>query len=238
MRIDLPEGIGYNTYLGVIAGASAAYATKRRVPSVEEIAAHCNNRPKTISRVISTPEFKALMKARGYSFEKGVKLTPEQYFAVSILTNPTNRKSMSEKLRSAGVTYAQYRAWLKQPHFREYLERISEDMLGEHIADVHTMVVNKALNNGDLTAAKMVYELTGRYDPNKQQITDLQGVIGLLLEVITRYVTDTSALQAIHRDIEAVMAGRTPKAIEQFDVSRISVPVDADEITIFDEGDL
>lgn len=219
--LAVPKGVGAETYRSVVAGVSAAYSMKRRVPTMAEIEAHCNNKPKTIARVISTPEFKALMKVRGFPMEEGPKLSPEQVFAVSIITDPTNKKPLAAKLKQAGITYPQYRAWLKQEHFREYVTKLTEDMITEHIGDVHTRLTEKA-TNGDIQAIKLYYEITGRHDPQRQQMVDLQGVIGLLLEIITRYVTDTNALRAITADVELVMAGGVPNALTSMDLGRIA----------------
>lgn len=221
MMLELPKGVSGTVYRSVVAGASAAYSMNRRIPTIDEISRHCENQPKTISRVIATPEFKHLMKLRGFPMDTGATLTPEQYFAVQVITDPTNKKPLAVKLKQAGVTYAQYRAWLKQNHFRDYINKISEDMLGEHIADVHTMVVNKA-TGGDITAAKLFYELNGRHDPARQQMQDFQGIIGLLLEVITRYVTDPEALSGITRDVELIISGGTPDALGSMDLTRIA----------------
>ena len=157
--------------------------------------------------------------------EPGTILAGERTYAAArdafgIITNPTNKKDMGAKLKQAGITYAQYRAWLKQPHFADYITKISEHMLNEHVADVHTKVVEKAAG-GDIQAMRLYYELTGRHDPQKQQMVDLNGVIGLLLEVITRYVTDTTALSKITQDIDLILSGGTPRALEQFDMTRI-----------------
>lgn len=233
--LPLPSGVSAALFHDVVAGASAAYSLKRAIPTVVEIAEHCNRTPKSISKVIQTEEFRQLMKFRGFPFET-TKLTPEQYFAVAIITDPSNKKPMGAKLKQAGITYPMYRAWLKQPHFKEYITNIAESMLDEHVADVHTMVVNQA-TSGNLTAAKMMYELNGRYDPNKQQMVDLQSIIGLLLEIITRYVPDANTLRAINKDIETVLSGGTPRALEQFDVSRIAANSDdiEDAVIVSDE---
>jgi hypothetical protein len=215
-----PKGIGEDTYRNIIAAATAAYSIKRRVPSIAEIAAHCSHTEKTISKVLVTEEFRELMRLRGFPFDNGPVLRPEQVFAVGILTNPTDRRPMDKKLKSAGISYAQYRGWLKQPHFRDYITRISEDMLGEHVQDVHTKVVEKAAG-GDIQAMRLYYEISGRHDPNKQQMVDLNSIIGLLLEVITRYVTNTDQLALISRDIDLVLSGKSPNGLSQFDMTRI-----------------
>jgi hypothetical protein len=159
------------------------------------------------------------MRQRGYDFDRGT-LSPEQFFAVGIITNASDRRPLNAKLKSAGITYAQYRAWLKQPHFRDYIGKVGEDLLGEHVADVHTRLTERA-TSGDIQAIKLYYELTGRHDPNRQQMIDLQYIIGLLLEVITRYVPDVNTLAKINRDIEKVMAGGRLNSIDEFDVKLI-----------------
>lgn len=228
--LPVPANLSPASFRGVLAGATAAYSIKKGVPTVQEISEYCTQRPATISKVIASPEFKTIMSSRGFPFEVA-KLSPEQLFAVSIITDPSNRKPLASKLKQAGVSYAVYRAWLKQPHFSQYIQKISEDMLGEHVQDVHTRVLEKA-TNGDIQAIKLYYELTGRHDPQKQQMIDLNGIIGLLLEVITRYVPDTVALSKITQDIDIIMSGGVPRALEQFDVSRIaSEPIDADVIS-------
>lgn len=233
--LKIPNNVNPETFRRVLAGATAAYSILKKTPTVDQIAGYCACRPASINKVIVTPEFKALMSARGFPWHHA-KLSPTQIYAVQILTNPTNRLPLARKLKMAGVSYATYRAWLKQPAFAEYITKISEDMLGEHVADVHTRVLEKA-TNGDIQAIKLYYELTGRHDPQKQQMVDLNGVIGLLLEVITRYVPDAVALGKITADIDLILSGGTPKALEQFDVNRIASGVGAIDAEVIEDDD-
>ena len=215
-NIKIP-GVSDLIFRRVIAGASAGFLILHRIPSVKEIKDYSGVQERTISKVIATREFKDTMQARGFQWQQA-KLSPEQEFAVGIITDPTRKGDMNSKLRAAGVSYSQYRAWMKQPHFKDFISKVGEDMLGEHIQDVHTSVMNRA-TNGDINAAKLVYELTGRYDPARQQMVDLQNVIGLILEVITRYVRDPATLDAIATDVAIVMEGKTPKALGTFDIT-------------------
>jgi hypothetical protein len=227
-------GVSTTVFRRVVAGASAAYSLDGSVPSIERIRYFCGTPGKTISIVIASQEFKDTMERRGYSWESA-KLSPEQEFAVGIITDPTRRGDMSQKLKAAGVSYSQYRAWMKDPHFKEFISQVGEKMLGEHIQDVHTSVMNRA-TNGDINAAKLVYELTGRYDPAKQQVTDLQAIVALLLEVITRHVRDTSVLAAISSDVELVMSGKIPEALTSFSIADDNV-VDAEVLDPADAND-
>lgn len=212
--IKIP-GVSTMVFRRVVAGASAAYSLDGEIPSIERIRFFCGCPAKTISIVVASQEFKDTIQRRGYAWDTVCKLSPEQEFAVGILTDPSRRGDLSQKLKAAGISHSQYRAWMKQPHFKDFISQVGEKMLGEHIQDVHTSVMNRA-TNGDINAAKLVYELTGRYDPARQQVTDLQAIVALLLEVITRHVRDTTTLAAISSDVELVMQGKIPEALTSF----------------------
>lgn len=133
-------------------------------------------------------------------------LTPQQVQAIQIVTDPTQQGSLKSKLEKIGVNYQVYRNWLKQPNFGEAIRGVSEDMIQDNIATVHTSVVQEA-SKGNMQAAKLFYEVTGRHDPMRQQSLDLNKTIGLLLEVITRYVTDVPTLKKITDDFGTVIGG-------------------------------
>ena len=206
----------------VAVAAGAAYAYHKRVPSVDEIGRFIPDmKPAVIAKNMAKDEFKDLMKMRGYDGfgEHTGGLTPQQIFTVGKVTDPTDRRPLAAKLKSVGITYAQYRAWLKNPAFMRYITQVGEDMLGEHIHDVHASLTNKA-TGGDIQAMKLFYEVSGRHDPNKQAIADLNNIIRMLLEIITRHVTDIGTVMKISQEIETVMSGGTLDSIDTFDPSK------------------
>ena len=225
-NINKPDGISELVYREIVASCSAAYSKYARVPTMHEILEYSRHRPSTISKVINSSEFKTLMRERGFNWapSNSQYLSPEQVFAVSIITDPTRRQPMSAKLKSAGITYAQYRAWLKQPKFKEFIHEIGERMLNEHVADVHTRLTERAAN-GDIQAMRLYYELTGRADTQANRaIQDLQRTTSLLLEVITRYITDPKQLSEITNAISAVTTGEitsSKEAISNFGFENI-----------------
>jgi hypothetical protein len=161
---------------------------------------------------MASSEFKDLMRRRGYDFSNDIKLTPEQIWAVSIITDPTNRKPLKDKLSQAGVDYRTYRAWLNQPHFAQYIKEIGERLLGDHVQDVHTRVVERA-SSGDIQAMRLYYDLIGRTDSGTNKaVQDLSATVRLLLEVITRNVTDVKVLSKITDEISQITAGQSPTA--------------------------
>ena len=156
-----------------------------------------------------------------------VVLSPQQQHCVLIVTDPTRTDSLRKRLDNVGISYQTYRNWMKQPAFGNAIRALSEDVLQDNLASVHTSMAAKAMA-GDVTAAKLVYELTGRHDPNKQQMLDLTRIIALLLESLTRRITDPSILELVGNDLDVILSGGAPE-IEgpKPDFSFVSQIVDA-----------
>lgn len=140
------------------------------------------------------------------------RLTPEQVMALQIVTDPTNKRPLGTKLRQVGITYPTWRNWMRDPIFAEAVKTTAEEMLQDMVPSTHARVANRA-DAGDLQAARMLYELTGRHDPNKQQMLELTSIVRLLLEVITRYVTDTAVLERINSDFGVILQGEVPPSV-------------------------
>lgn len=202
-----PEGVSERAFREIVGAAYTAYTMDKALPSVERIRELCNMSSltkKKIGGVLDTEQFKNAMLSRGVPWKNGSGLTGQQMYTLQILTDPSNRGDLRSKLRKASVTYQQYRAWLAQPQFSAYLNSVTEMMLIDHIPDFNTALTKKALE-GDLNAIKFAYELTGRHDPNKQQVTDLKAIMQALIEIITRNVKDPATLAAISNELHLTL---------------------------------
>jgi hypothetical protein len=125
------------------------------------------------------------------------------------MTDPTNKRTPGQKLKSIGVEYSQYRAWMKNPQFKNKIESVVNQAVGDHINDMQVALVNKAIN-GDLNAIKFVYEMEGKYDPNSKEVIQLRAMVNMLLEILSRHLaTQPELLKAVAIDIQSAM----PKAI-------------------------
>lgn len=210
VKFEVPKGVSENTFRHICSAAYTAYIGCRGLPSVDDIYSYSDKRvtKAKIAAVILTDEFYADMKQRGVPWrpDEYNGLSATQQYAIQILTNPVHeRKTLQSKLRLAGVTYGQYRAWLKQPTFSKYLNQLTEGMLTDHVGDLHTKLMQKALD-GDLNAIKYVHELSGRHDPNRQQVEDLGRVVNMLIEIITEEVKDQQTLTRIANKMQIAMA--------------------------------
>lgn len=215
--VELPKKVDADTVNDVINAAVAAYQTSQAIPNIRDIKRYA---PEDISeamikRVLGWEGYAPAMVSRGVPVHNFNGLTSEQLLVAQIVTNPTDRRSLREKLRSAGVTYQQYRNWMQQPRFSQYMNKISEGMLLDHVPDFNNVLVTKALN-GDLKALQYINELSGRHDPDAKKAQDLMGVIEKLLDIILRNVTDQDTLSRITQEFSLAMSasGMGPKAIK------------------------
>lgn len=174
---------------------------------------------KKITRLLNSDAVYSGLSKRGIAWPRPydpdrtdvlVVLTPQQQHAVLIVTDPTRSDSLRKRLELVGISYQTYRNWMKQPAFGNAIRALSEDVLQDNLASVHTSMTAKAMA-GDVTAARLVYELSGRHDPAKQQMLDLSRIIGLLLESLTRHITDPIILERLGSDLDVILAGDSPQ---------------------------
>jgi hypothetical protein len=172
-----------------------------------------------IEDFLKSEEFRERLAKRGIFWPKKYNgtnhtalsvLSPQQQHCVLVVTDPTRSDSLRKRLELVGITYQTYRNWMKQPKFANAITTLAEDVLTDNISSVHTSMTAKAMA-GDVTAARLVYELSGRHDPGKQQMVDLARIIGLVLESLTRHVTDTVVLNKLSADFDVILSGDTPQ---------------------------
>lgn len=196
-----------------------------RMPTVKEISDRAGQvDPDDILKILRHKRFRQAALSRGIQWpdkwnenvHNGTvlrsHLRPEQAQVLALVMEPS-RESLHQKLRKAGITAATWMQWLKEPMFAEAVRVTSENMLGAAQSAVHSSVINSA-SSGNVAAQRLYYELTGRHDPAKQQMIDFGNVIGLLLEVLTRHITDPLVLGKINADLDRVMGGHNLKEID------------------------
>ena len=206
--ILVPDNLDRRTLVHIVDAAYTAYigTGRGRLPTIDEIHEYTTAVGKEkIAKYLSTAEFVAAVKQRGVPWDEMGGLSSKQMMAIAVMTDPTNKKPPAAKLKSVGVEYGEYRAWLRQPTFSNYVKNVTEQMVGDHIADMQVALTNKAMG-GDLNAIKFVYEMTGKYDPASREVIQLQAVIRMLLEVLSRHLaTQPELMQSIAKDIQTAI---------------------------------
>lgn len=142
-------------------------------------------------------------KHRGITYPSASDvLTDNQMHAISVMCDPYDRRSDEKKLRDIGVTTRQWSMWLLDDEFARYLNDRAEKLLERTTFEAHKGVL-KGARNGNVAAAKLHYEITGRYRPNEEQQIDVRRILHTFIEIIQKYVKDPIVLHAIAMDLSA-----------------------------------
>lgn len=145
------------------------------------------------------------------------KLSNEQLAAIAIMANFRDPRSPIAKLRSIGVTMTKWQGWMRNKHFKEFLQDLSATNFTDSI-DVAQAGLLKAVEKGNTEAVKFYLEITGRYVPQSQEVTNIRLVIARLLEVLQIHVKDPNVLRVIMSDFETVVAGGQPSIVKEIGV--------------------
>lgn len=150
-----------------------------------------------IQQYQSTPEYRSGMAKRGIEVNPNVsELTQEQLACISVLTDYSDRRSFTSKLRALGISSSTYRGWLKQRAFNDAIRKLAGASLSEALPLAETALAEKA-SNGDLGALKFLFEVTGRYNPAQQQAIDAQELIAIMVDVAQEVMSkDPEMLEA------------------------------------------
>lgn len=204
--VTTPAGFTDLAFRNAVAAFDSAYRTLGRLPSVDDVFTVWPKVPKvTYSTLFLTDEFKQALRYRGVEWDPDSGLTLEQNMVLLKLTDPTDRRSTSAKLKELGVPMPRYQAWLKQPLFLGSYRKRSEEGLSEAIP----MVLNRLIGNAeasDQRAIEKVLEITGRWNPAAQEVENARTIVIKVMEAVVKHVTDPDIRRAIMADV-TVAAG-------------------------------
>lgn len=189
-------------------------------PNEEEIEIGLGKNQTEIAFLLDSEVVKKHLKVRGVDWEQtnpinGTKasdkrkgsakrLSDIQLAAVSLILNPMDNRTIKEKLESLGVSPSTYNNWKKGRIFMDYLTKQGEMIFSEAMPEVHNSVASRA-TRGDLRAAKLLYEVTGRWRGVQQEdTTDVKMLVIRLIEILQRRIDDPILLQQIAQDIQEV----------------------------------
>lgn len=148
-------------------------------------------------------------KARGIMYPPMEDMfTADQMHAIAAMTDLVDRRSDEKKLRDIGVTTRQWATWLLDDQFAQYVNARAEKLLANSNFEGHKALL-KGARNGNVNSAKMLYEITGRYNPNAEAQVDVRTILYTFIEILQRHVKDPSTLNAIAMELGQVASVET-----------------------------
>lgn len=160
----------------------------------------------TVERVnyyLSQDETGYALAVRGIDTSGQSLLSPEQDYALSILSDTTSRKSYNARMRDAGLSPAKLLAWRKNPAFDRAFTTITETIAQQY--EPAMLELARRAGDGDIRAIEKSLEISGRYNPNTQGTIDVLVVINRVTEILAKHLSDQpEVLRSIAGDLNAV----------------------------------
>lgn len=205
--VSTPDGFTTLAFRNAVAATYTAFLTLGKLPSVTEVFKLWPKIPvKTYSGLFVTPEFREALEYRGVSWDPDSGLSMEQQMAIVKMSDPHDRRSLGVKLHEMKIPVARWQAWLKHPLFASIYKQRAEDVLHEAINPTLIQLAGAA-SAGSLPEAKLLLEITGRWNPSQQQTDDARQVVMAVIEAVVSEVSDPDIRKAILSKVQAAVVG-------------------------------
>lgn len=206
--LDVPEGVSRAAFRGVLIAYSEEFHHRGMIPTLEQVYRTWSKVPqKTMAAIIASPEFEVGCQLLGVPTDPNGGLSQEQLIALSVLADPTDRRTVQGKMRALGVPMGRYVNWRKQPLFRERYEAMTSGAYYDYLPEIRQALIEKAVS-GNLDAIKLVYAKTGEYDPAAQSVEDARLIVLKVAELVMKNVRAPE-------EREAIMVGLRDFGLEQ-----------------------
>lgn len=129
-------------------------------------------------------------------------LTGRQIAAIRAIYDVHDNRSDRKKLTDLNISTQEWNGWKKDPAFAKVIAQLTEALFEDNLDEVYRSIVDQA-RGGDISAAKLVLELTGKWSP-KQGEVDVARIIQVFIESVSRHVRDPEVMRAIASDLTAI----------------------------------
>lgn len=209
VRSPVPDDFAPSMFRHIVAAADLLYRKTGRVPDQNEIMSSWEEfDKKTLGKAMASPEFKAALKIRGIEFDEKQGLTAEQLYAIQILQDPSDRRTIKARLEAVGISIGKYRAWMRNPLFASAMNSQAEQNLGDSVnVSINRLIA--AADAGEPWAINKVLEMTGRWNPQQQEVQNARTVVLMMMEVIQSKIQDKVLLESILTEVRGKMTSLT-----------------------------
>lgn len=218
-RMPQVSGLDWGIWLKLI-NSAVLLAQAGATVSLDGVKDLCPEVPvDVINRVFASNNYARALEMRGVIDEKStVGLTEKQMLALNLITNFTDTRKLSMKLKSIGVSESEFNTWTRgHKRFKTIYRRLSENLFDDAQAAVNTTLVQKAVDGEDIRWTKLFNEMSGRWDPATRQQTDVRQVLQAVIEILTSTIKDPELLREIGGKMQMLMIGTSPVEVVESD---------------------
>lgn len=209
LRSPVPDDFSPAMFRHIVAAIDRLYRRNGVIPTPAEVARDWDGfKVKVVQKAFATEELKAALRIRGVEMDAKAGLTDEQLYALTILQDPTDRRTTSAKLKEVGISMAKYQAWMRNPVFSGYLNTQAEHNIGDAVQ----MALNRLVGNaeaGDQRAIEKLLEISGRWNPQQQELQNARTVVLTFMEVIQAEIEDKALLARINERVRGKLDALT-----------------------------
>ena len=200
VRSPVPPELDPKVFRHIVAAVDMLYREAGVIPDENAVMASWEGfSRKAVQIAMASEEIRDALSARGIEWDVKLGLTALQLNALLILQDPTDARSTSAKLKDIGVSMSQYRAWQLNPGFKKQMTQQSEKNLGDAVQ----MAINRMIANaeaGDNQAIKMIFEMSGRHNPQQQAVQNAEQVIRIFIEALEKHASP-EVLRSVQEEV-------------------------------------
>lgn len=189
-RSPVPDGFSPSAFRHIVAAIDLLYRRNGAVPEVSDVCKEWDEfDAKTVRKAFASPELKQALSIRGIEIDSKAGLTQEQLYALTLLSDPNDRRTTKARLEGIGVSMAKYRAWMRNPVFSAAINQQAELNLGDAVS----VAINRLVGNaeaGDQRAIEKLLEISGRYNPQQQEVQNARTVVLSFMEILQEELAD------------------------------------------------
>jgi hypothetical protein len=162
-----------------------------------------------VELVWPTSKFQKSLEDRGIKTTKNPALTLRQEMFLQAYLNPLNMKPPQVLAKQMKINQLELDGWMRQKEFASAMSAKSKENLDKYLP-LADQALGQLVQQGDMKAITFINQLTGRFDPNKQQAIDLPSIMIQIQDIVLRHVRDPIAKRNIARELIALAQGQSP----------------------------
>jgi hypothetical protein len=176
-----------------------------------------------VADVMATSVFAVACAERGIELSSSPGLSPDQLAALAIYMDMTVPMTHAQKLRTANVTEATWRGWMRQGPFAARLSQLANDVVVDSIP-VGKQRLAQSVDAGSLPAIQLMFEMTKTHD-RRGDVVDPNVLLMKLFNILDELVMDRGLLKQIADRVNEDLRGVAP-TMRSTPVEALEAPVE------------